>query len=63
MILQQLVFSPRKGAVKELMRGSGLIDAVMRLIEDGQLDGELNPAIEPRSNPQNRYRAVFIHHP
>lgn len=46
-ILQQLVFSPRKGAVKELMRGSGLIDAVMRLIEDGQLGGELNPAIEP----------------
>ncbi|OSQ48297.1 TetR/AcrR family transcriptional regulator [Thalassospira alkalitolerans] len=46
-ILQQLVFTPRKGAVKELMRNSGLIEAMTRLIEDAQLDGELNPEIDP----------------
>ena len=44
-ILQQVVFTPRKGAVQDMMQGSGLLCAVTALIEDAQLDGELNPDI------------------
>lgn len=44
-IMQQMVFSPRKGAVQEMMQSSGLLNAVQDVIEEAQLDGELNPDI------------------
>jgi len=46
-LLQQMVFSPRKGAVHDLMRNSGLIAAIRALVEDAQLDGEINPNLDP----------------
>ncbi|KJE35550.1 transcriptional regulator [Thalassospira sp. HJ] len=46
-IMQQIVFSPRKGAVHSVMESSGLIAAVQALIEEAQLSGELNPDLPP----------------
>ena len=46
-IMQQIVFSPRKGAVHSVMESSGLIAAIQALIEEAQLSGELNPDLPP----------------
>lgn len=46
-IMQQIVFSPRKGAVNAIMESSGLIAAIQALIEEAQLSGELNPDLPP----------------
>jgi len=46
-IMQQIVFSARKGAVNDVMKTSGLIQAVQGLIEEAQLTGELNPNLSP----------------
>ncbi|MEQ9347254.1 MAG: TetR/AcrR family transcriptional regulator [Thalassospira sp.] len=46
-IMQHVVFSPRKGAVQDLMQSSGLIKAIQALIEEAQLSGELNPDLSP----------------
>lgn len=47
-IMQQVVFSPRKGAVQAIMESSGLIAAIQALIEEAQLSGELNPDLAPQ---------------
>lgn len=46
-LMRQIVFSPRKGAVNDLMNNSGLIAAVRAIIEEGQLAGEINPDLDP----------------
>ncbi|MBE69185.1 MAG: TetR family transcriptional regulator [Thalassospira sp.] len=46
-IMQQIVFSPRKGAVHAVMESSGLIAAIQALIEEAQLSGELNRDLPP----------------
>lgn len=46
-IMQQVAFTPRKGAVNDMMEGSGLIKAINDLIEEAQLSGELNPDLSP----------------
>ena len=58
-ILQQVVFTPRKGAVQDMMQGSGLLCAVTALIEDAQLDGELNPDI-PVNVIRKTIMALFL---
>ncbi|MHC8493134.1 TetR/AcrR family transcriptional regulator [Thalassospira sp. SM2505] len=47
MIMQQVAFSPRKGAVNEMLDRSGLLKATRDLIEEAQLCGELNPDLSP----------------
>lgn len=46
-IMQQIVFTPRRGAVQELLQGSGLLNAILVLAEEAQLSGELNPDLSP----------------
>ncbi|WP_033067306.1 TetR/AcrR family transcriptional regulator [Thalassospira australica] len=46
-IMQQIVFTPRKGVVNEVLETSGLLRAVKNLIEEAQLSGELNPDLSP----------------
>ncbi|MEE3043874.1 MAG: helix-turn-helix domain-containing protein [Pseudomonadota bacterium] len=46
-IMRQLTFAPRKGAVHDMMQRSGLIKAITDLIEEAQLSGELNPDLSP----------------
>ncbi|MBX2830434.1 MAG: TetR/AcrR family transcriptional regulator [Rhodospirillales bacterium] len=46
-IMKQIVFSARKGAVNDVLQSSGLIQAVQGLIEEAQLTGELNSNLSP----------------
>jgi AcrR family transcriptional regulator len=46
-IMQQIAFTPRKGAVNDVMKSSGLIRAIDDLIEEAQFCGELNPDLSP----------------
>ncbi len=58
-IMQQVVFTPRKGVVQDIMKSSGLLKAIQDLIEDAQLSGELNSEISPEMIRKN-FMALFL---
>ncbi|MDP2697046.1 TetR/AcrR family transcriptional regulator [Thalassospira sp.] len=46
-LMSQIAFSPRKGAVHQVMANSGLIAATRAIIEEAQLNGEIDPDLDP----------------